>query len=112
MNNNNTVFIYAKRSNWKDKQDLVSINKQIEDIKNECRKKWLQIEWIYIDNESILTEWKKIDFNKMINELKERNIKWKWKKIDYLYIYKKTNLIVDLIKNENLHLQILSIDEN
>ena len=114
----NTVFIYARRSSLKNKQDSISIDTQIKELKKECKERWLQIEWIYSDNESSFRAWKRDDFDKMLMELKKRNIKWKWKKIDYLYVYmvsrlarnrKEANLIIDLIEKENL--QILSMNE-
>ncbi len=115
----NKVFIYARRSSLKNKETSISINLQIQEIQKACIEKWLQIEWIYKDNQSSFKAWKRDDFDKMLKELEKRNIKWKWERIDYLYVYmtsrlarnrKEANLIIDLIEDENL--QILSMNES
>lgn len=113
------VFIYARRSSLKNKSGSISIDIQVQEIQKECIQKWLQIEWVYKDNQSSYTAWKRDDFDKMLKELENRNIKWKWEKIDSLYVYmtsrlarnrKEANLIIDLIEDENLH--ILSMNES
>lgn len=113
------VFIYARRSSLKNKSWSISIDIQVKEIQKECIEKWLIIEWIYKDNQSSYTAWKRDDFNQMLKELENRNIKWKWERIEYLYVYmtsrlarnrKEANLIVDLIEEENL--QILSMNES
>ena len=112
------VFIYARRSSLKNKSKSISVEIQIQELQKACIEKWLLIEWIYKDNQSSYTAWKRDDFNKMLDEITKRNIKWKWDKIDYLYVYmtsrlarnrKEANQILDFIEEENL--QILSLDE-
>lgn len=115
---NKTVFIYARRSSEKNKENSVSIDKQIVEIKKKCENNKFNIEWIYKDNKSWFVKWKRDDFSNMLEEIKNRNIKWKWEKINYLYVYmvsrlarnrEEANLIVDLVINNKL--KILSIKE-
>lgn len=115
---NKTVFIYARRSSEKNKENSISIDKQITEIKKRCEEKWLIIEWVYKDNKSWFVKWKRDDFSKMLEDVKNRNIKWKWLKIDYLYVFmvsrlarniEEANLIIDMVTNNKL--KILSIRE-
>ena len=112
------VFIYARRSNLKNKEDSISIDLQIQEIQKVCIEKWLEVDTIFKDNQSSFTAWKRNDFNKMIDELQKRNIKLKWDRIDYIYVYMasrlarnmdEANIIWNLIEKEEI--QILSIDE-
>lgn len=115
---NNKVIIYARRSSLKNRADSISIEHQINEIKKECESKWLEVIWEYSDNESSYKAWKRDDFDKMLLDLKERNIKKKWDKVDYLFVYmvsrlarnrEESNIILDLVEKENL--KILSQKE-
>lgn len=81
------VFIYARRSSKKNKSWTVSIEKQIKTIENECKENWYLVEWIYKDNQSGFKVWIRPEFNDMINKIKNANIKWRWERIDYIYVY-------------------------
>lgn len=112
------VFIYARRSSEKNKGKSVSIEKQITEITKKCEKEWFIIEWIYQENKSWYVAWKRNEFLNMLEDIKNRNIKGKWNKIDYLYVYmvsrlarnkKEADVITELVINNKL--KILSVKE-
>ncbi len=88
MNNKKpTVFIYARRSSEKNRDTSISIDKQLEELMEICEKKWFEIIWSFQDNKSAYTEWKRDQFSNMLDEVRKRNIKGIWKKVDYIYVY-------------------------
>ena len=111
------VFIYARRSDKSKKWTSISIDDQKTALIKECKKKWFIIDKIIEENQSWFVSWRREKFNDMIKELKERNIRWKWNYIDYVFIKKPnrisrndedTKLIIDLLDKEIVGLYSLS----
>lgn len=117
QNQQKRVFIYARRSDKRKKWKSVSIDNQIQDLQYECDKKWFIVEKIIEENQSWYIPWARNDFNSMIEELKNRNIRWKWNYIDYVFVKMPsrlsrnsadTKLILDLLEQEVVEIYSLS----
>lgn len=114
-----TAFIYARRSSQKNKSNSISVIKQIEELENGCNEKWLKIIWVYTDNKSWFIEWKRDEFNEMLDEINKRNLLWKWERVDFLYVYMtsrlcrnrvESNKIIPLIEDDEI--EIISRNES
>lgn len=111
------VFIYARRSDKRKSGTSVSIDDQIEILKDECREKWFIVEKIIEENQSWYIAGARSDFNAMIEELRERNVKWKWNYIDYVFVKMPSRLsrntgdsklILDLLEEDVVQIYSLS----
>ena len=111
------VFIYARRSDKRKKWKSISIDDQKNALIKECNKKWFVIDKIIEENNSWFIPGARDDFNSMIEELIERNVKKKWEYIDYVFIKMPsrlsrnnidTKIILDLLKKEIVMLYSLS----
>lgn len=112
------IFIYARRSNTKGQWVSISIEKQIEEMDNNCRKNWYEIVAIYKDNKSSYTSGKRDDFTKMLEAIEERNTKKRGERIDAVMVYmasrlcrnrKEAHIIEWMVEDETI--QFLSIKE-
>ena len=119
MNKKPTVFIYARRSSEKNRESSISIEKQKEELQYACEKRWFEVIGVFEDNKSAYTEWKRDEFSKMLEEVKNRNVRKKWQKVDYIYVYFISRLsrnfaewdeIKTLVMNDSI--KILSIKES
>ncbi|MDD4151764.1 MAG: recombinase family protein, partial [Candidatus Gracilibacteria bacterium] len=118
MSESKTAFIYIRRSSEKNKLTSISIDKQIEETQKECIKKGFKILNIFIDNKSRFIAGKRDNFDKMLKDLRERNIKGKGEKVDYIVVYMASRLsrnyleasiISELVLSGNIN--IVSIKE-
>ncbi len=87
MNKKPTAFIYARRSNEKNKLTSVSIDIQKEQLMRTCADNDIKVVEVFEEIKSAYKKWRRDEFNKMLDEVVKRNIKWKWERIDYIYVY-------------------------
>ncbi len=114
-----TCFIYIRRSSEKNKVTSVSMDKQLDEGLKLAHNKDYKVLSTFKDNKSRKVEWQRDDFNKMLKEIKDRNIRNIWEKVDHVIIYmasrlarntKELHLLTNLILDWNL--DIISIKEN
>ena len=87
MNKKQTAFIYARRSNEKNKLTSVSIEIQKEQLTRVCTNNDIKVVDTFAEVRSAYKKWRRDEFNRMLDEVVRRNIKWKWERIDYIYVY-------------------------
>jgi DNA invertase Pin-like site-specific DNA recombinase len=103
------VLLYARRSNKKNQDRAISIEKQLEAMRNYCKEKWYEIVEEFHEIQSSFKEWKRIQYDKLLNEIKNRNVNWKWEKIDKLIVYIASRLCRN--SQEAFELQLLVENE-
>lgn len=82
-----TAFVYARRSNEKNKLTSVSIDIQKEQLIRTCTEKGIKVVEVFEEVKSAYKKWNRDEFNRMLDEVVKRNVKWKWERIDYIYVY-------------------------
>lgn len=87
MNKKPTAFIYARRSNGKNKLTSVSIEIQKEQLMRTCADNDIKVVEVFEEIKSAYKEWRRDEFNRMLDEVVKRNIKGKWERIDQIYVY-------------------------
>jgi DNA invertase Pin-like site-specific DNA recombinase len=87
MNKKPTAFIYARRSNEKNKLTSVSVPIQKENLTRVCNEQNIEVIDAFWEIKSAYKKGKRDEFNRMLDEVVSRNIKWKWARIDYIYVY-------------------------
>lgn len=81
------VFLYARRSNKKNQERAISIEKQLEAMRLHCQIHWYEIIEEFYETQSGFKEWIRKEYGRMIESIKDRNISGKWERIDKIIVY-------------------------
>lgn len=113
------VFLYARRSNKKNQDRAISIEKQLEAMRLYCHSYWYEIVEEFYETQSGFKEWIRKEYGRMIESVKDRNLSGKWERVDKIIVYIASRLcrnqaeaheIVSLVESE--HIIVESITES
>ncbi len=86
------VFLYARRSNKKNQDRAISIEKQLEEMHKVCKEKWYEVLDTFQETQSGFKEWKRREFDRLLSSIKSRNIENKWERVDRVVVYLASRL--------------------
>ncbi len=103
------VFLYARRSNEKNKQKTISLEIQLKEMEIYAKKKNYEIIWRFSEIKSSHTSWIRQDFTDMMSEITKRNILKKGEHVDTVIVYmvsrlsrnhKEWDLLAEMMRKE------------
>lgn len=86
------VFLYARRSNKKNQDRAISIEKQLEEMYKVCKEKWYEVLDTFHETQSGFKEWKRKEFDRLLSSIKTRNVDNKWERVDKVIVYLASRL--------------------
>lgn len=86
------VFLYARRSNKKNQDRAISIEKQLEEMHKLCKEKWYEVLDTFQETQSGFKEWKRREFDRLLSSIKTRNVDNKWERVDRVIVYLASRL--------------------